>query len=738
MNRDKASRAIPAALLCAVLLAGCPRAERPPVHRVVDRAAAAGKTVADFPQSAVDYFHDMDGGVALSPDEVRGRNTWMVWTAGNEAFWDHMANHSFGAFDLLKILDSRGRAHRFRTYGLMNDPGFGAASRPDAYGLWLDERTAPPEPFDEAVYGRPSGVLGLRLYPNPAFDGAARRRWSAERFYGDPAYSQDPALVRPYRVGMACAFCHVGPHPLHPPADPERPTWANLAANVGAQYLRGGAIFANNLKPDDFVWQLFNAWPPGTVDTSQIASDNILNPRTMNALYSVGARLDGAAAQGHVETMAGGTLALPEVRAKGPRFAVPRVLKDGADSVGILGALARVYVSIGEFHEEWLRHFNPLVGGRPQTPIDIPTMQRNSVYWRATEERLGDVAAFLLKTSAPHHLADAPGGAAYLTASPAVLARGRAVFADRCAGCHSSRQPPASIRPHTPEHAAWMRQAVESPGFFVDNYLSSEERYPVTAIGTNACASLAANAVRGHVWEQFSSETYKGLPAAGRIEVRDPVGGGRSTFELPAGGRGYLRPPTLASVWASAPYLHDNSVGTYDGDPSVAGRMAAFEDGMGKLLWPERRAADDCAARWGLPFCGPVYRTTETSWLTVRRAYLPAVLQPLLGSGDGDELRLGPIPKGTPIGLLANLDLTVEPRDVPALLALVVRVRNDLREIELRHLDERKSAALLARLAPALLQRSNCPDLEVGRGHTFGSDLSDADKRALIELLKTL
>ena len=49
----------------------------------------------------------------------------------------------------------------------------------------------------------------------------------------------------------------------------------------------------------------------------------------------------------------------------------PRVLKDGSDSVGALGALNRVYLNIGLFSEEWLLHFNPLVGGKPITPIEI-------------------------------------------------------------------------------------------------------------------------------------------------------------------------------------------------------------------------------------------------------------------------------------------------------------------------------------------------------------------------------
>src|SRR5205085_7814855 len=61
-----------------------------------------------------DYFADMDYGyrrasdpsVKLDTAEVRGRNTWIAWTFGNDRFWDHMANNTYGAFDLLKILSS--------------------------------------------------------------------------------------------------------------------------------------------------------------------------------------------------------------------------------------------------------------------------------------------------------------------------------------------------------------------------------------------------------------------------------------------------------------------------------------------------------------------------------------------------------------------------------------------------------------------------------------------------------
>ena len=205
---------------------------------------------------------------------------------------------------------------------------------------------------------------GCGSFPSPDFDAAARRRWDPQRYYTDPAYYRDPKLVRPYRVGMTCAFCHVGPHPLHPPDDPEKPEWRNLSSNIGAQYFRPSGVFSLPGQEGNFLHQVIASMPPGTVDTSALASDNINNPRNMNALYQVGARL----AIGREETLAGGNLDLPGTQAKMP---VPHVLKDGADSIGIVGALARVYVSIGAYHQEWLKHFNLVLGGKRQTPFPV-------------------------------------------------------------------------------------------------------------------------------------------------------------------------------------------------------------------------------------------------------------------------------------------------------------------------------------------------------------------------------
>jgi hypothetical protein len=721
--RVKRSFAV-AAVLCAWIVAGsgCARPE-------IDAAKRAGLGPADFPEAGEDLFRGMDGGVALTPEEVKGRNTWMIWTAGNEGFWDHLANNSFGSVDLLKTLDSRRRGERFRYYGLMNEPGFRQAAAPDKNGLWLDEPEGPqPPPVDPRVYGRSSGVLGLRLFDNPAFDETAKKAWSPDRYYRDPDYYLSPKLVRPYRVGMACAFCHVGPDPVRPPADPERPGWENLSAYVGSQYFWIGRIFLHDLKPDNFAWQLFNSSAPGALDTSLIATDNNNNPRTMNAIYEVGARL---------------TVAVPEEIRGGaqPRMPVPHVLKDGADSVGILAALGRVYVNIGSYHEEWLRHFKLLLGGQKQTPLDAASARQNSVYWLATESRLQHLAAYFLKAARPHRLEDAPGGRAYLTGDVETLTRGKLVFADRCAGCHSSKQAPASVPRDSAEYREWMRREAAKPDFRDGNFFSTDARIPVSEVKTNACAALATNAIRGHIWDNFSSETYKTLPAVGSIQVQHPLDGTVSTYEMPGGGRGYYRVPSLVSAWASAPFLHNNALGRFTNDPSVAGRMAAFDDAAEKLLWPAKRRDDDCERRWGLPFCPPIYRTSADSYLIVNRVFLPETLQRALLEPGERELRIGPIPKGTPINLVANVnnELSVEPDRLARLVGVVLKAKSALRRIKDENItDVAERNRILRDLVPDFLSVSKCPDFVVDRGHEYGADLPDADKRALIEFLKTL
>src|SRR5260370_21927911 len=102
-----------------------------------DDAKAAGLSSADFPEISADVFKEMDGGIQLTDAEIRGRNTWILWTAGNQVFWDRIAREGYGLVDLIKTLDSRKRTHRFAEMGLINEPGFQTAIKPDVYGLVL-------------------------------------------------------------------------------------------------------------------------------------------------------------------------------------------------------------------------------------------------------------------------------------------------------------------------------------------------------------------------------------------------------------------------------------------------------------------------------------------------------------------------------------------------------------------------------------------------------------------------
>jgi hypothetical protein len=54
------------------------------------------RTSEDFPELAVNVFAPMDGGIALTEDEIKGRNTWNLWCGGDEQFGDRMSRESHG------------------------------------------------------------------------------------------------------------------------------------------------------------------------------------------------------------------------------------------------------------------------------------------------------------------------------------------------------------------------------------------------------------------------------------------------------------------------------------------------------------------------------------------------------------------------------------------------------------------------------------------------------------------
>ena len=179
--------------------------------------------------------------------------------------------------------------------------------------------------------------------------------------------------------------------------------------------------------------------------------------------------------------------------------------------------------------------------------------------------------------------------------------------------------------------------------------------------------------------------------------------------------------------------------------------MRAFDDGIEQMLWPEKRDVDLVL---GNKVPGRIDRTTTSSYLRVPAGYLPAGLRQLLKAAEpfaaeidkDGGLAIGPIPKGTPVNLLANLNLLSESRDLDhdkKVVDLLVKVKVALKSLPKGASDEEASKVFAPLVAP-LLELNKCPDFVVNRGHYFGTayfdqepGLSDPDKRALIEFLKT-
>ena len=119
--------------------------------------------------------------------------------------------------------------------------------------------------------------------------------------------------------------------------------------------------------------------------------------------------------------------------------------------------------------------------------------------------------------------------------------------------------------------------------------------------------------------------------------------------------------------------------------------------------------------------------TTEDSALP------PAVTQQLSEFVPGLDVSLLRVPKGTPINLIMN----IHPKDLKAVVqAYVDGVLQGAPKEKFAELQPQNNAAALQRVHEKMLEVSLCPDFIEDRGHTFGRDLSDQEKQALIEYMK--
>ena len=659
----------------------------------------------------------------------------------------------------------------------------------------------------DLAFGTSTGALGYRKFPNPRFD---RQRWLA--LNGSLAswdgYSRqvsnvptsadarvrnlaDGAIEPPFLIGTSCGSCHIAFDPLNPPKDPANPAWANIKGAIGNQYLRISEMLASGMPHDSLEYQVFAHARPGTSDTSAIPNDQISNPGTINAIINLAQR----------PTFAGEMVdkwrKVAACRDNEPacwcepgrdgkcwrkgvgRETVHHILKGGEDSIGANEAIQRVYFNIGSCSEQcWVNHLTDLRQLDPQgrnfgqTPFDIGQCRRDCPNFRAIEDRLDDIAAFLhsretnatdLQVARENALKASNPGARYspddLTADlekqfgTGAVARGRIVFADTCARCHSSR-------PEATAGAFRNRdfRALDPKTGLRADWLGNDVATFVSEVGTNRCRALHSNHMTGHIWEQYGSQTMRARPP-------DP-----NLVEPHDGGRGYYRNISLLSLWAHAPMLHDNGLGpeicgqprhrenffyrnpyvdaqgkplpdaraptcwTYD--PSVEGRFKLYVASMQDLLHPPQRQPKITRFDLDVPLVAGLRllengKETQLAGLTI--VVPKGSSSARLGNfrhkqfvDDLVDLRLHPKV------LQQKLQASLGPQDGAAVFA-------DLQAVAGQLLKDPAQLVQILHRHPRLFEAySNCTDELEDEGHRFGEDLPEADKQGLIAFLATL
>ncbi len=641
-------------------------------------------------------------------------------------------------------------------------------------------------------FGTSSGAMGIRKFPNPRFNleqwrklnGGDLSSWKGFEAEVKPdvfhSKLRDGSVEPPFYFGMSCGACHIAFDPLNPPKDPNNPKPENIKGVVGNQYTNITAVMSSGESTNSPMFRIFNYVRSGTVDTSGFPHDYNGNPGTPNAIINMNKRptfpdeeitkwfkTDHCAAGADEKACwcePGRNNKCWERRTKkatdpmDPNDPIMHILKGSEDSIGALEAVQRVYLNIGSCSETcWENHLtnffvlDPTQRGFGQTPVNIGQCRRECPNFRAVEDRLPDIAAFLF-AQRPTDLWVARGlkSRDELTKQldqeygPDSVKRGQEVFADNCAACHSSQKPDASGSFRNIDFLA-----ADASGQRID-FLSNDRSLPaVSNVGTNRGRALHSNHMKGHVWEEYGSETMRNRTP----DPKDP--------DPSDGGRGYYRPASLLGLWATAPYMHNNAIGPevcgkpvnkkndfysspyvdaadkpiknpppcWPFDPTVAGRYKLFKASVAELLTPPEKR--------------PRKITLLNEDIVIEAG--PKVFDPV--GKKYLQLRMV-IPKGTPQDEVGNLFYK-------QLIIDMVLGKTDFEGLKAKLKDE-ASAKEVAGMLDEFLANINTPidvvqkhgalirkyymtntDFVDNGGHAFGTDLSDHDKKALTAYLAT-
>ena len=464
----------------------------------------------------------------------------------------------------------------------------------------------PRENACELAFGNSAGAIGYRKFPNPRFNA---ERWAKiggwEGFEKRMTETEiDASIEPPFRVGKACASCHASFDALNPPKDVNNPTWKNIKAETGNQYINISAVLGSGAKHNSIEYQMFVHSRAGAVDTSAVPMDFVSNPGTINALINIPQRPQfdeivdrwvqlPEASGGPSTCVEGPTCQLikypPSAQypqggvrywqfQKNKKMKVLHILKGAEDSVGADLAAQRVFVNIGMCAEQcWVNHFSNMreldkaQRGFQQTPFDTMQCRRDCPSFRANEDRIFDVFDYILSRR-PTDLKDAmeetrkektPQERQEKLAEvldqryggQGLVGKGRDIFAQKCATCHSSQN--ANKADLSNDNGSF-----ETTNFFATktlpsgeiiraDWMGNDKSTSVEFIGTYKCRALHSNHVKDHVWEEFGSVSNKTRPQTTTGIRGSPV----------TDGRGYYRNISLLNAWAHAPFLHNNSVG---------------------------------------------------------------------------------------------------------------------------------------------------------------------------------